>query len=213
MDRDEELFANMANFLAQLDASEKTAAFRLKIDFRFEELVCTRDIAVDPKTTLEELHAMIQSFGWLGYHLHNFRFVQGGKLVRAEPACQLDEDYFWDEPPIASDNITLSDAFGEFPSVLYSYDYGDGWEISILHAGIMFDSHFPKLPYCISGKGDWPPDDVGGEGGFMSFLECINNPNSEEFQDTADWGDSQGFEKYTIASARRALRNWKDYIN
>jgi hypothetical protein len=36
MDSDEEFFANMAYFLAQLEASEKTAAFRLKIDFRFE---------------------------------------------------------------------------------------------------------------------------------------------------------------------------------
>lgn len=191
-------------------------AYHIRLDFLFGVLTCTRDIVVSSWNTLHELHAIIQACGgWMNYHLYNFSFVHEGNLVIAEPKWQIDElgGSREDMCTLGSERIVLSDAFRDFPSMLYQYDYGDGWEINVLLLDTLYGAELPpKMPCCLSGKGDWPPEDVGGEGGFMRLMNILKDPDDEEYEYLREWAEDQGFEKYSRAKCDRNLSRWEDYL-
>lgn len=215
-----ELFFNLIDaelidleFLQSSDFKSEKMYYRLELRFRFNELICQREIVVDSETTLDDLHTMIQAIGnWLNYHLHCFTFVLQGKTLRAEPPYQIEDESFETETNVVdSTKITLRKAFNEFPILLYEYDFGDGWEICITWLGISDSLPNKGVPYCLSGKGDWPPDDVGGEGGFLRFQQILSDKSDEEYEEMKEWGESQGFNKYSLSSTNSRLRHWQDY--
>lgn len=189
-------------------------ALRLRLDFLFDELECSRILLVPAASPLDDLHTMIQACGnWLNYHLYNFKFVSKGRLVQAEPLWQIEqlEDF---TPEIAKRDaakVSVEDALSELPSMLYSYDYGDGWEISITRMGYLFDRESSALPRVEKGIGAWPPDDVGGEGGLSRFLHVWDDPADPEHDYFADWGKQRGFEKCSLAKCNRRLSRWEDF--
>ena len=194
------------------DSSE--SIYRLRLDFRFDELVCIRDLAVRSGATLDELHTMVQACGnWMNYHLYNFEFIFDDKLTLAEIPSEdglggFDASSMSVVDPRA---ITIKDAMSSFPSMLYSYDYGDGWEIVVTNLGFIDPKTVKRLPCCLFGKGDWPPEDVGAEGGFIRFLETIKNPLSDEYEEMREWGEFQGYEKYSLQRCNANLAHWNDY--
>ncbi len=201
--------------IIRLDTAEHIVnPLRLKLDFLFDELECSRIMLVDEETSLDDLHTMIQACGnWLNYHLYDFRFVLKGKLVQAEPRWQIEQlDDF--EPTLKkydAAKILLADAFSSFSTMVYSYDYGDGWEIAITCLGCHYEQDFEVLPCVVKGQGAWPPDDVGGEGGFEAFLCAWNDPNDPEHDSYVEWGRSQGFEKFSSAKCNRRLQDWQEF--
>lgn len=187
---------------------------RIRLEFLFSDAVCTRDIIISSNTLLADLHTMIQACGnWMNYHLYDFKFIINRELVKSEPRWQAMELEPFDDAGkiIASDSVSIQEALSEFPSMLYSYDYGDGWEINVLLLCPVYGDADHDVPYCIDGKGDWPPEDVGAEGGFLHFLEAIKNPEFEDHEFLKAWGKDQGFTKYNRASCNRRLANWKEY--
>ena len=42
-------------------------------------------------------------------------------------------------------------------------------------------------PICISGKRACPPEDCGGIGGYVNFLNIISDPRHEEYQEMLEW--------------------------
>lgn len=201
-------------FMTSLSPEE--TIYRLRIDFLFEELVCTRDTAAPSTATLHELHTMIQACGnWMNYHWYDFKYVSKGKLCMAQPQKQIDEAYSgFDKMPLHdSSKVTLKEAFMNFPSITYSYDYGDGWEINILNLGYVEKDSVPRVPYALSGKGDWPPDDVGGEGGFMHLMNVLKDPSNEEYEEMREWMEDLYFEKYSLQQCNRDLSNWEDELD
>lgn len=106
--------------------------------------------------------------------------------------------------------IPLSD------KLLYSYDYGDGWEVEITCSDEFEhteDSFFDcegkdaseeisaKLsavrsrhrPICIMADGLPLMDDVGGIGGYCEFLQTINGTDKEERSDMKEWASDMGW--------------------
>lgn len=194
--------------------AHSVAVYKLKLDFQFDNHVCTRTITVPADSTLDDLHTMIQACGnWLNYHLYDFKFVQEGRLVKGEPLWQHDElePANPEIPFVDTFLMTLEEALREFPSMLYSYDYGDGWEISILWLGYADSAPSFSLPRCLAGKGAWPPDDVGGEGGFSLFLDAIGDPSNEEYECIKSWGKGQGYEPYSLARRNGRLAYWEEF--
>lgn len=187
---------------------------RIRLDFRFGEMVCIRDFAIKSNSTLDELHAMIQACGnWLNYHLYSFDFLRGNKQVRAELPMEYDFEEDWVKPSsvIDSRTITVAEAMSEFPSMVYSYDFRDGWEIAVIMLGFLDSDSVQELPICLFGKGDWPPEDVGGEGGFMQFIEALKDPHHEDYNEYHKWAESAFFEKYSLARCNKNLSDWEAY--
>ena len=172
-----------------------------------------RDLAVGGKATLDDLHTMIQACGnWLNYHLYSFEFMLDGKMILAE--LPMEDDMVFGErrmPAVDPRNITVADAVSEFPSLLYSYDFGDGWEIMVNHLGFVNPDSVMQVSCCLFGKGDWPPDDVGAEDGFMRFLEVLKDPSKAEDEFYLRWIEETYFEKYSLARCNSNLRHWEDF--
>lgn len=186
---------------------------RLRLDFRFSELTCTRTLVVRANTTLDDLHTMIQACGnWTNSHLYRFELVWDSKLARAEPAWQSDE--MGSGLPgtcLDSSKVYLIDAVTDLPSMNYCYDYGDGWEVNVLFLGHDYGPEPAHMPICVAGQGAWPPDDVGGEGGFVELLRVLDDPSDPEHESMREWALYQGYERYSRDRCNSRLRHWEDF--
>ncbi len=69
----------------------------------------------------------------------------------------------------------------------YIYDFGDNWEHIIKLEKIFPRDKNVDYPICIAGKRACPPEDCGGIWGYENFLEIINDPDNEEYEDMIEW--------------------------
>ncbi len=69
----------------------------------------------------------------------------------------------------------------------YEYDFGDGWEHNVVLEKITEPTPNTAYPRCTAGKLNYPPEDVGGFGGFYDFVEAVQHPNHLEQEDKLDW--------------------------
>ena len=89
--------------------------------------------------------------------------------------------------------------------LLYSYDYGDGWEIDISLVRefgkddlIVDDETAAKViadrkPVCIAKDGLNVLDDCGNVHGYIDMLRTIHEDDRDEKQEMRDWARSQGW--------------------
>lgn len=194
--------------------------FRLMLRFCFDELSCTRTVLVPEHTTFEDFHTMIQAcMNWLNYHLYRFSFTENDVKHRIswpnyetggdpdlEWALPSDDLGVWND----ADKTFLDDVFPGTKCLMYEYDYGDNWhiEITLTNHGEKFAS---EVPFCVDGVGDAPPEDVGGEWGFSEFLHILEAPDHPEHQYMAEWGEGQGFERFSKNRANRRMARWQDW--
>jgi hypothetical protein len=139
--------------------------------------------------TFWDLHVAIQdAMGWLDCHLHEFRMRSptGGPLV--EIGIPSDED-FWDRPEplcgweeLIASYFTLSNR-----TATYVYDFGDGWEHSVVLEEIAPLEGSMVLPVCVAGRRRCPPEDCGGTGGFERFLEIMGDASHPEYEEMLAW--------------------------
>ena len=199
--------------------AEPRTAYRFRLDFDFEELVCWREICVPKDYSFYDLHFVIQAVAnWLDYHLYDFRVTHKGKKLKLVEV-KGHEERFWDDDfghedaqTVDIESLQLDEVFPKTKTAVYSYDYGDGWEIKIEYLGEEPEYTY-DVPRCLKGKGDCPPDDVGGEGGFEHFLEVIADTKNPDHQDMVEWGDSQGFEHFNLERTNANLAQWRDNQN
>lgn len=69
----------------------------------------------------------------------------------------------------------------------YLYDFGDSWEHEITVEDILAPKDGGLRIVCTAGENACPPEDVGGEGGYASFLEASANPQHERHAEMLDW--------------------------
>jgi hypothetical protein len=75
----------------------------------------------------------------------------------------------------------------EGDSILYEYDFGDGWEHKITLEKVLSFEKSKFLSECIKGKRGCPPEDVGGAWGYQDFLEKWNDENHPEYEELLEW--------------------------
>ena len=127
-----------------------------------------REIAVSGGMNFSDLHDIIQTiFGWGNKHLH--RFMVG----RLEIGDYEDED----DMPInfkyeGDANIDL--IFLNKKTILYEYDYGDGWQIEITVLEVKEIKKFAP-PCVLKSEGGMAKDDCGGVGGLKELGEIPTN--------------------------------------
>ena len=149
-----------------------------------------RRIQVPETYSFWDLHVAIQdAMGWLDYHLHEFRLVDGeGAVVSIGIPTGEESD---ERPVLQGADVPIADYFerGEWhaPPALYAYDFGDDWEHALVHEGMQMAQASATYPRCLGGARRCPPEDCGGLHGYLEFLRAIADPKHPEHQSMKEW--------------------------
>lgn len=184
-----------------------TKALVLKIRLDLEKYDIWRRVIVPLNINFYELHKTIKiAFDWGYHHLHDFVIYYKNKpFVRISSDDEDFEVYPSDEKVCLERKTKISEYLPKYKNIKYTYDFGDNWEHNIEIENVLFD--FDKNhPVCLEGKGDRPPEDVGGEGGYEEFMEIMSNPNHEEYKDMKEWYKSQYYKGFNIDLVNRQLK-------
>lgn len=147
-----------------------------------------------------ELHSAIQdAMGWNDSHLHSFTVDQRGKqksksassagLVQtiSLPNPEFDDDVFANDDKDELQEI-IGNWFGKVTQqCVYTYDYGDGWDHTVLLEKTLPFAENSKYPQCTGGKNACPPDDCGGIGGYEHLKAVLSDVKHEEHEDMLEW--------------------------
>jgi hypothetical protein len=117
--------------------------------------------------------------GWSDLHLHQFTV---GRQLYGVPETD------WPDDTLNERRFTVGNLLtAEKETLLYEYDFGDGWEHKVVLEKIMpFDKDI-DLPQCLKGKRACPPEDIGGPWGYQEFLDAINDPEHPEREGLLEW--------------------------
>lgn len=161
----------------------KSRAFELRITLNLEVYTAERKILVPANISFTNFHKLIQYiFDWRNYHLYDFTIYNqttGETILRIVP---FEEDLEFDASAVLMKDRLLSDVFPENKQMVYTYDFGDNWKHKIELIRVI-EEYEDELPYLLEAKGQTPPEDVGGIGGFIEFRKImldIDHPNHED---------------------------------
>jgi len=156
------------------------AIYQLHVQLVGIEPPVWRRLLVPADISLDQLHQVLQlSFGWTDSHLHEFDAA--GRII-GEPDPE-DED-----PPEDEAGVTLSEILSrKGDAFVYLYDYGEGWEHSIVLENKLDADPELVYPACVAGDRSGPPEDCGGVDGYEAFLEAISDPKHEEHEEMLEW--------------------------
>ena len=160
------------------------AAYQLKVTLSGAKPPIWRRLLVEPGTTLQDLHRIIQvAMRWQASHLHLFQ-AEDGTLI-GDPAEDFDGMMnFQDEAVVPVSAVLLR----EGQALHYEYDFGDGWEHQIVLEKITsLAADNETLPRCVKAVRQCPPEDVGGLHGFYEFLEAMEDMAHPEHIAVREW--------------------------
>ena len=175
------------------------SVFQIKVTLKHSKPPIWRRIHLNSNTTLLELHAILQiTMGWTNSHLH--QFIAHG-IYYGEPHPDFGFDVL-DEEEYQVYQI-LNQPGDKF---VYEYDFGDGWEHEILLEEILASDSDKTYPFCIKGKRQCPPEDIGGVWGYEGFLEALQDKNHPEHEDYKEWiGGSFDPEEFDVEEVNQML--------
>ena len=86
-------------------------------------------------------------------------------------------------------------------------DFGDSWNHRVTLQKVLLRDPRVRLPACISGKRQCPPEDCGGLPGFYRMLDALEDPDDEEHDELKDWvGGSFDPEEFSVEAVNQQLR-------
>lgn len=149
-----------------------------------------RRIQVPKNYTFLDLHEAIQAaMNWEDYHLHEFEMQnpKTGALDRIGTESDGYDD-FADEPLVPENKAKISEYFTlENKEALYTYDFGDNWQVKVRLEKILPKKEGVEYPICTAGKRAAVPEDIGGIWGYEDMLEILKDPEHEDYEDTVAW--------------------------
>ncbi|WP_288923155.1 plasmid pRiA4b ORF-3 family protein, partial [uncultured Bifidobacterium sp.] len=202
------------------DPAQDQRAFRIQLTLRgYGNPLCWRLIEVPASYTFLDLHVIIQEcMRWLDYHLFDFRFTSNGQKRQLDEHGDMYDDFSdWMTPeerkrqPVKSfsRDVHLGEIFPRTRTAVYSYDYGDGWEIDVkVVKTIKHRDH--DEPLVLDGDGAAPPEDVGGPAGYADFLRTINGEDGPERQYLLEWSEDQGYlDHFDLKDTQERVADWR----
>jgi hypothetical protein len=184
----------------------ESAIYQVKITLRDSKPPIWRRLLISSETTLAQLHDIIQTaMGWYDSHLHMFT------IHNERYSMPYDPDHLSELDARDSGRVKLSKlVMAEGEKFTYEYDFGDGWEHTIVIEKILPPDPKQQLPMCVKGKRACPPEDVGGVWGYDNFLEAINNPKHPEHKMYKEWiGGKFDPEAFDLDGVNQVLRQLK----
>ena len=110
-----------------MENSESIKVYQIKITLKDVHPPVWRQILVSDKITLFDFHYVIQDvFSWLDYHLHEFTIH--GKIYGDPQNDEFEDLFLQDETKYKLRKLNLK----EGSHFTYEYDFGDGWEHTLL---------------------------------------------------------------------------------
>ncbi len=182
--------------------------YQLKIRLCLDKYDIWRRVQVPTHFSFRQLHEVIQEvFGWFNYH--GYEFSAGVKLRIVNGA---DDDFadFADFAGaegirvVSDSEITLEDVFEKTDRCAYVYDFGDFWEHEIVKEKVLTGN--VNAPVLTERKGERPPEDVGGEGGFEHYMYVISKPSHPEYESMTKWAERQREIQKSIESINYSMR-------
>ncbi len=145
--------------------------YQLRIELRGIQPPVWRRLVVRNSANLGEIHAYLQiAMGWQDCHLHQF--------VCADVAYGKSEE-LKNEKDYRISQLLKS----EGDSLLYEYDFGDGWQHEVKLERISPFNTKQEFPLCVGGKRAAPPEDIGGVPGYEMCLQALANRDDPENED------------------------------
>jgi len=164
--------------------------FQFKITLLDSNPAIWRRIQISDLCTFWSLHVAIQdAMGWEDYHLHDFK-VKDPKNPENVKGLRIGipmDDDFEEYKLLAGWETKVSEYLNVNKTILYTYDYGDGWEHEIEFEGLFAKSPVIKYPVCLAGANACPPEDVGGIGGYYEYVKAITDKNHPEYKHYLEW--------------------------
>jgi hypothetical protein len=176
--------------------------YQLKVTLLDTNPPIWRRLLVPSELTLAQLHDVLQvAMGWQDGHLHEFS-ARGQRFGPPDPADQFMGDDVEDERKVRV--FSLLGRTGA--KAVYTYDFGDSWEHSIVLEKRLPAAPNMLYPICIDGQLACPPEDCGGIPGFYDLLNALRDPANEEHQELRDWvGGDYDPETFSIEAVNRIL--------
>jgi hypothetical protein len=163
---------------------------QIRVELQEIEPLIWRRIQVPGDYTFWDLHVAIQSaFAWTDTHLHEFRpwGRRDGSPRFGMPLVDFDEN-----PPLPGWEHRVADVLTRTnPRLEYEYDFGDGWEHTVVLEEILEVAPGKKYPRWTAGERPAPPDDCGGPSGYESLLETLADPEDPDHKSSHVWASSQ----------------------
>ncbi len=184
--------------------------YTLKITLKESQPPIWRRVRV-PNCLLADLHEVIQvAMGWENYHLHEF--VIGEE--RYQPPPPDDMAGMWDiDDSESTEEVALSDLVPaptkKHFRMNYVYDFGDGWEHTIVIEKVEQLDDAPLMPICLEGERACPPEDCGGIWGYEELLEAVKDPKHPEHAEMIEWAGKINPEDFDTAKVNAVFKRWQ----
>jgi hypothetical protein len=198
---DEAANAKLASTRRDLSADGRRPlppAVRLTLELEDVEPPVRRELWIDERTSLADLHLIFQVLmGWEDRHLYQFE-IAGHLFEDPVPEAEgLDARTY----RLENLGIRPGDEF------LYRYDFGDDWRCRVrLEERWEMRSLVGPLPEVVSGARAGPPEDVGGPEAFVEFVESLASPFHPEREASRRWaGARYDPEQFDIDATNAAL--------
>jgi hypothetical protein len=176
--------------------------YQLKVTLLDTSPPIWRRLLVPAELTLAQLHDVLQvAMGWQDGHLHEFS-AGGRRFGPRDPGDQFMADDVEDER-----RVRVFGLFGRTGAkAVYTYDFGDTWEHSIVLEKRLPAAPNMIYPICTDGQLACPPEDCGGIPGFYDLLYALREPTHEQHQEARDWlGGDYDPEAFSIEAVNRIL--------
>ena len=182
-------------------SSDVPLAYQIRVSLDRIRPPIWRRIVVPGGTTLATLHEVLQIvMGWEDYHLHQFTIA--GKRYGDREHDVEGELGFIDERRHTLRQLSLA----ERVPFAYEYDFGDGWEHTLVVEKIVPSEEGSRYPVCLAGKRACPPEDVGGVWGYEAYLEALQDPSHPDHEDLLAWRGEFDPEAFSVQAVNAALR-------
>ncbi len=184
---------------APRSSPDTASTYVLTITLRDIDPPIWRRVRVRGDLTLDRLHHVIQAaMGWTNSHLHQFLM---GQERYSDPGFEVEDTK--DERRLRLSDISRAPG----ARFAYEYDFGDGWEHTIIVDDILPPDADATTPRCLDGARACPPEDCGGPFGYVeNFLPAIQNRRHPEHKEMREWiGGSFDPERFDLNAVNRAV--------
>lgn len=171
-----------------MNTRQLRSTYQLKVSLEGAKPPIWRRLLVNSDIKLDVFHLALQiSMGWTNSHLH--QFISSNQ----EFYGIKDDDFELDGFEMNDEGTTrlLKLLNAENDSLIYEYDFGDGWMHKVTLEKILPFDPEKKLPYCVAGKRACPPEDCGGIWGYADLLKILQDPEHDEHEEMLDWLDGE----------------------